>query len=92
MIGMRYKYPGDPVSDAVKMDRAEFFGLFPPETRTIEVITENEHEVSNVGTKIMCDFCSEDPEDEIYLIDRGSKALCKKCADQYILPYLTNRN
>ena len=86
----KYRYPGDPVSDCELMDRQEFLSRFPREGVQIWCFEDQKIDVELIPQapdEIACDFCSDDPGNEIYLIDRGHKVICAKCAGRSVLPH-----
>lgn len=85
------KYPGDPAVKIEVLNREEFFQLFPPKGRRVTITGFSSEgkfgqESYELGTKINCDFCNEDPHDEIYLVGRA-RAYCRQCFDTSLKRY-----
>ena len=91
MKAFRWKYPGDPEDICIHMNRLEFLGNFPREP--IKIISGGAvlEEIPMGDNEIHCDFCNEDPLDDIFVINSGSKALCKKCAEESVIPHITGK-
>ena len=67
------------------LNQKQFFKIFPPKTRTIEV---NGVVVANLGTEVICDFCNADVYTEETPIGHGlfvndskypSYLICESC-------------
>jgi len=80
-----FKYPGDPPQPAIEMNRAEFLTVCPRHpTRIYSGDTVQEFPMAE--DEIWCDQCDEDPGDYVLLIG-GTRAMCRKCADEFYLPH-----
>lgn len=84
MKSFKYKYPGDPSCEVQIMNRQEFLEACP--RKPIKIYTSDSvHEIPMGPDEILCDSCSRDPGDVIYL-DR-TRAYCQECAEQWLLPH-----
>lgn len=93
MLTFKYQYPGDQVDICFVMDRTEFLQEFPREPITISTFGDGlaspPTSVASLPVdpdEIHCDLCYEDPGNEIYVFNKGTKGYCKKCAGISILP------
>src|SRR3990167_4819497 len=89
----KWQYPGDPVDTCEVVSRAEFMAIFPPETRNVQIHSgelDGKMEAGQVypmGDEIVCDFCSADCGDEVWLIYRRSKGVCRECGERVPAKY-----
>ncbi len=82
-----FRYPDDPIAECVEFTRAEFLEAFPREPIRIWSSGGKVSEIPLGADEIICDFCSADPGDAIFLI-YGTKGICRECAARTVFPYV----
>jgi hypothetical protein len=84
------RYPGNPPAKVLRVNREEFFKIYPPETRVVMVGHARHPQDATVipmGTELACHHCNANLEDEIYLV--YDSAYCPKCACENLLRWCT---
>ena len=90
MRAFTFRYPGDEPERAVETNRQEFLSRFPRHPISVVSVTPDgtyrEDEVPVPPDTVVCDCCNEDPGNDITVVE-GSRAYCRKCANEYITLY-----